>query len=76
MFLVLNNNEHPLSLQEDAIEELADYRVFPDCLDRFDANQRISALADRILRLCWRPLLGLANEANGRVDWLLANHIY
>ena len=60
----------PLSLQEDAIEKLADYRVLPDCLGRFDANHRTRAITYRILRLCWRPLLGLANEADSRVDWL------
>ncbi|MGL5604356.1 MAG: hypothetical protein ACRDDP_03620, partial [Plesiomonas sp.] len=57
----------PLSLQEDAIEKLADYRVFPDCLDRFDANHRVSAFTYRIFCLCWRPQLGLADQAKCRV---------
>lgn len=67
-FLVLNNNEHPLSLQEDAIEKLADYRVLPDCLGRFDANHWTRAFTYRIFRFRWRPLLGLAHKAYSRVS--------
>ncbi|MGL6122238.1 MAG: hypothetical protein ACRC1W_04265 [Shewanella sp.] len=65
--LVLNNNEYSLSLQEDAIEKLADYRVLPDSLGRFDANDRARALTYRILRFCRRCLLGLANKAKHKV---------
>ena len=57
-------------MQEDAIEKLADYRVLPDCLGRFDANYRSRAFTYRILRFSRCPLLGLANEAYGRVDFI------